>query len=182
MPQFDVTAPLRRQGNRLARIAGETDRTTQRATGTLLRRLPVQARRDIQDEYNLPARRIAEGITATRGEGFVELRGSKRGIGLINFGGRWGGRKSAGATAQVRRTEGRTVYSGTFITTLRSSNRQIVERELDAGHRVGRLPVRTLYGPSMAHLLRNADRRDRLVEFSRDTLRDEVERLTKGEG
>jgi hypothetical protein len=180
MPQVDVSAAFTREATRLGTLARDSGKAKQRAVGTLARRLPVEARRDMQAEYSLKARRITAGLSVTRGDGFVELRGSKRGIGLIEFAGRWAGRKSSGATAQVRRSEGRGDYGGAFITRLRGGNRQIVERAIVGGKRAERLPIRTLYGPSVAQMLRNDARRARLADVAQDVLHAEFDRLLGG--
>ena len=174
MAKVDVSAPFDRAAARLIGIAGDLTPARDRAVGTLARRLPVIARRDMQAEYNLRASRIAEHLSASRGDGYVELRGQKRGIGLIEFGGRWGGRKSAGATAQRRRNGGRESYPGTFIATLKGGNRHIVER---VGKK--RLPIELFYGPSISQMLRNQPRRERLRTAAEEILDAEIERLTR---
>lgn len=174
MPRIVDISAFTRQAEAMQRTGRDADKIIGRAVGTLLRRLPVAARRDIQDEYNLTAGRITPFLSARRGEGYVELVGQKRGIGLINFSGRWGGRKTEGAVATVRRSEGASVYGGTFIANLRSGNRQIVERETKK-----RLPLRTLYGPSIAQMLRNAARRERLADIAQEIGAAEMDRLSK---
>ena len=172
MPSTDVSAVFAREAARLQRAGKDGDRAIQRATGTLARRLPVEARRDMQDEYNLRAGRISAGLTVRREEGAVVLTGSKRGIGLIDFDGRWRGVKTEGATARVRRTDSVGVYGGTFIAAGRGGNRQIFERTTKA-----RLPLRTLYGPSVADMLKNAPRRMRLAGFAQTVLAAEIDRI-----
>jgi hypothetical protein len=172
MPRIDVSAPFAREAARLARIGVDGDKALQRARSTLARRLPVAARRDMQDEYALKASRINDGLSTRTEADAVVLTGSKRGIGLIEFGGKWAGRKSDGATAQVRRTEGRGTYGGTFIAAGKSGNRQIFTRTTKA-----RLPLRALYGPSIADMLKNAPRRARLADFAQDVLAAEINRL-----
>lgn len=173
MARTDVSAAFHREASRIGAIARDSDKAIERAAGTLARRLPVEARRDIQNEYNLPATRVRAGLSVSRGGGFVELRASKRGIGLINFGGGWAGRKSPGAYAKVFKGEARHNYGGTFIATVRGGNRQIFDRTSKA-----RLPIKTLYGPSIASMLRKPDRRARLSLLGRDILNAEFRRLT----
>lgn len=175
MSAVDVSAAFTREASRIGDIAAGSDKAVSRAAGTLARRLPVQARRDIQTEYNLKAGRIKDGLSVTRGSGFVELRASKRPIGLIEFAGKWGRRKSPGAVAKVYRAQPRHNYGGTFIANLRGGNRQIVAR---IGK--GRLPLKVLYGPSIANMLRNTDRKDRLATYAEDILASEFERLNGG--
>jgi len=175
VPQFDLSRPFAETTARLAQTQDDLDRVRSRAIGTLARRLPVQARRDMQDEYNLPASRIAAGLSTRREEGAVVLIGRKRGIGLIEFGGRWRGRKAPGATARVRNSGGAETYAGSFIARMLGGNRQIVQRETRK-----RLPLRVLYGPSIADMLKNADRRARLGDFAQDIAASELDRLTRG--
>lgn len=174
MARFDVSGAFIREANRLSLIAGGSSKAVERAAGTLARRLPVQARRDIQTEYALQAARIRDGVTATRGGGYVELRASARGIGLINFGGRWGGRKTAGAVAKVFTRSGAYVYGGTFIAKGRNGNAQIFDR---IGKK--RLPIKVFYGPSLAKMLQQDDRRDRLAVYAKDILAVEFDRLNQ---
>lgn len=154
-----------------------TSQAISRATSTLVRRLPVEARRDIQTEYNLPAGRISQDLSATKDETSVTLTGKARPIGLEAFSGRWGGPKSAGATAQVFVGEGAHVYAGTFIAVGASGNRQIFSRKIVGGRRAGRLPLKNLQGPNVASMLRKGDREERLADFAQTTLSVEIDRL-----
>ncbi len=174
MPQFDIRQPFLNAADRLRAVGKGMDAARTRAIGTLARRLPVQARRDIQAEFNLRASRINAGLSVRREDGAVVLIGAKRGIGLIEFGGRWGGRKTEGAVARVRKDEAPYVYAGTFIAIGRSNNRHIFDRE---GKR--RLPIKTLYGPSVAVMLRYPARRERLADFAQEIAASELDRLTR---
>ncbi len=164
---------------RLRDTPKKAEQAVQRARSTLARRLPVQARRDLQSEYALPATRIAQGLSVRATAESIELIGAKRGIGLIAFTGRWGGLKSAGASAQVFVDESRHIYGGTFIARGNGGNRQIFSRAVTGSRRAARLPIRTLYGPSVAHMLRRAGRADRLADFARDRLAEEINRLMR---
>lgn len=160
---------------RLAQTQDDLDLVKSRAVGTLARRLRAQAKRDIKDEYNLPSSRIAAGLSTRREVDAVVLIGRKRGIELIEFGGRWRGRKSSGATARRRNDGGAETYTGSFIARMLGGNRQIVERTTRK-----RLPLRVLYGPSIADMFKNADRRERLGDFAQDIAARELDRLTRG--
>lgn len=177
MARYDVSDAFKREANRLDAIARGTSKAEERAAGTLARRLPVQARRDIQDEYTLTAARVRAGLRVSRGGGYVELRASARGIGLIEFRGRWRGRKTPGAVAQVFSGEAPYNYGGTFIAEGRSGNRQIFDRTTAKP-----LPLKTLYGPSLASMLRKPERRERLANFARGLLKTEVDRLNQVTG
>ncbi len=174
----DLSA-LARAAAGLRQTAAQARQTTQRVQGTLARRLPVEARRDMQREYALPARRLTEGLRTRREAEAVVLVGSKRGIGLIEFGGRWGGAKTPGASARVFASEAAHNYGGTFIARLRGGGRQIVSRAIVNGKRAGRLPIGTLYGPSVAQMLRKSGRAERLADFAQATLAAEIARLLR---
>lgn len=142
-----------------------------RAILTLQRKLPVEARRDIQAEYNLPAARIRKDLGARiRGQG-IRLTGYFRGIGLRNFGGRI---VKDGVTASIFKGK-RTLRTGPyFLATLRSGNVQVARRKGKP-----RLPIEVAYGPTVAQMLRKGRRPERLVEFARGVVRDEVNRQLK---
>lgn len=179
MPRVVDLTGFQRRAEQMRGIGREAGLIVSRTVSTVMRRLPVAARRDIQDEYNIRAGRVSPFLSARRGDGYVELVGQKRGIGLINFGGRWGGRRTEGAVAKVRKAEGPTVYAGTFIANLRGGNTQIVERAPEARRNKKRFPLRTLYGPSVAQMLRNAARRERLADLAQELASTEFDRLTK---
>jgi len=176
MPAVDVSAILA-EAQRLRGVATGSKSAPKRAASTLARALPVEARRDIQTEYNLQASRINGNISVANTGNAVVLTGYARPIGLIEFAGRWGGRKSQGATAKVFNAEGSHNYGGTFIARLKSGNKQIVSRSIVGGKRAPRLPLHTLYGPSIASMLRKPDRQQRLDDFAVDKLASEINRL-----
>jgi hypothetical protein len=153
-----------------------------RAILTLLRKLPVQARRDIQAEYSIPAARLRKDLGArVRADG-IRLTGYFRGIGLRNFGAR---QTRAGVTASVFRGA-RTLRESAFVATMLSGNQQVVQREgeprvMTKGRYVGkrRQPIVVQYGPTAAQMLRKGRRPERLLDYSRGVLRDEVNRQLK---
>jgi hypothetical protein len=177
MPKFDVASPFLREAQRLQAIQKGTAQAIGRATSTLVRRLPVEARRDIQQEYNLPSRRISDALSASKDETSVTLVGKARGVGLVEFGGRWRGRNSEGASAKVFTAGASHTYGGTFIAIGRNGNRQIFDRARRGGKRAARLPLKTLYGPSVASMLRKGDRESRLADFAQSLLSVEIDRL-----
>lgn len=163
-----------REAKRLDTIAKEMGQTRRRALATLTRRLPVAWRRDLQETYNLPAAQIRDRISYEVGGDSVLITGRARPVGLVNFGGRWTSVKSPGAAAQVFVAKGRHIYGGTFIAVGRSGNRQIFERKGKA-----RLPIRALYGPSVASMFRNKDRQQRMYIVAQSIFAAEIARLTK---
>lgn len=155
------------------RMRVNVEKIRSRAIATLARRLPVQARRDIQQEYNLTATRIRDGLSIRRpDEGDVILRGSARGINLIAFGARW--TKRRGVTARVKKGGAATVQQHAFIATGRNGNRLVFERR---GKK--RLPLDALYGPSVGQMLKHGDRPQRLADFASGVIAAEIARQTR---
>lgn len=175
---------------RLARLPADLKRTLKRVRGTLLRRVPVEARRDITDEYNLKARRVSRDLRARGVADGVELRGRDRRIGVIEYGARWRRGQPGGATWQFRRDGGREAYDpGAFIAAGLSGNRQVfirsgAPRRMTRGRYIGqvRQPISAQYEGSVAVFLRDEARRGRLVDFAQQTLAAELDRLLPGAG
>ena len=96
-----------------------------RAIGTLRRRLPVQARRDIQAEYQVGARRLTQDLQARPTEDGLRLVGRFRGIGLRNFAAR---QTRRGVTAAVLRGK-RSLREHAFFGVGVNRNAQVFRRE-----------------------------------------------------
>lgn len=155
------------------RVRVNVEKIRSRALGTLTRRLPVQARRDIQTEYNLKASRVSDGLSIRRpDEGGVILRGSARGINLIAFGARWS--KRNGITARVKKSGAATVAKQAFIATGKNGNRLVFQRRGKA-----RLPIDALYGPSIGQMLKHGDRPQRLADYASGVVAAEIARQTR---
>nr|WP_308006592.1 hypothetical protein [Xanthomonas albilineans] len=152
-----------------------------RAALTLRRRLPVQARRDIQSEYNITAQRVNKDMYVSMdGDSAVKLIGRFRGIGLMNFDAR---QTRKGVTYSVLRGK-RELSEDAFIATLVNGNRQVVsrvgkKRVMTQGRYRGKLrqPIVVEYGATLAQMLGKKRRPERLAEFARGVLGKEVERL-----
>lgn len=148
-------------GNMLSRF----DVATSRALVGLKRRAGPAASRGVREQYNLKARslsgkfRIEEGSQGTSRDrdDFISIWASTRRISLIDFGGKWRGRKSEGATAAIAQGGGKT-YAGAFIATVQG-RRAIRVRSFDAarGRRAGRGPLHMLRGPSPFEMLSGLD-------------------------
>lgn len=170
------------------------------AMKTVYRAIPVFARRDIQDEYNVRAGRIREHMavryidTGTVRRGGVSLFGQwKRGIGMMQFPG----------TRQTRKGVTYSVYRGVrsredsaFVTRLKSGNVHAVERYIPAGKtwerkytdRRGKgagpvrqrtrkdYPLRVLYRSTVAQMLARGRRPERIAEHATRLLEKETRR------
>lgn len=153
-----------------------------RAIGTLGRRLPVQARRDIQAEYQIGARRLNQDLQAQSTEDGVRLVGRFRGIGLRNFGAR---QTRRGVTAAVLRGR-RSLREHAFLGVGVNRNAQVFrregpKREMKAGRYVGkrRQPLVAEYGATAAQMLAKGRRPERLIDYARGVLAAETERLLR---
>ena len=175
----------------------------QDAMKTVYRAIPVFARRDIQDEYNIRAGRVREHMavryidSGTARRGGVSLFGQwKRGIGMMQFPG----------TRDLRKTKrgvSYSVYRGirsreqhAFITRLRSGNVHVVQRDTSAPKRARTYtdrrgkhegparqrtrmdhPLVTLYRSTVAQMLARGRRPERIAEHATRLLESETRRL-----
>lgn len=151
-----------------------------RAIQTLRRRLPVQARRDIQAEYNIGAQRVNRDLSARVTADGIKLVGHFRGIGLRNFGAR---QTRRGVTAEIIRGR-RSLHPGAFLARLLSGNVQAVsrvnpKRKMTAGRYVGKVrqPLAVEYGATVAQMLAKGRRPERLADYAVGAAGAEIERL-----
>ncbi len=151
-----------------ARLAGVSEARLQtaanRAVSSVRRKFEPVAKRVIRDVYNVKLGDLGgkfRVLASTDGNGeFVELSASTRGIPLMRFGARWGGPKTAGATAQVRSGLGKT-YQSAFIATV-GGQRHVFARQFsaDSNSPSGRHPrdhIRRLMGPSPLQMTQGLD-------------------------
>jgi hypothetical protein len=154
------------------RIGAQVSRMStaaRRAQSSLSRKVQPVATRVVRTAYNIKATdlrarlKLATGLRA-KGD-FISLQASTRRISLIAFGGQWGGRTTAGATASILLGQRKT-YSEAFIASVgwrgtsgRAVKTDTVSRNIYVrsrgpdGKRVGRGPLKRLYGPSAFEML-----------------------------
>lgn len=188
MPSTIDLSPLRSASAFVGKRAADADKVVQRARGTLARRLPVEARRDIQTEYALNATRIRSALSIRNDGDTIELTASGRGVGLANYP-NTGGRRRREFRVEIKRGEGRRPWDdGTFVGTALGGSQQAFVRDIRArprrmtrGVNTGKLkrPLLAQFGPSVAQMLRRPERRERLAEFAGQILAAEIERLTR---
>lgn len=164
----------------LAQLRDQLPWLQKRAIQTLRRRLPVQARRDIQQEYNLRAGRINQDLAARIDDQGIRLTGHWRGIGLRNFAGR---QTRKGVTAAILRGR-RSLHPSAFMAPLLGGNVQAVSRQgtkrvMTQGRYKGKLrqPLAVEYGATVAQMLAKGRRPERLADFAAGVLSAELERL-----
>jgi len=141
------------------------DTAVSRAVVGLKRRTLPAVSRAVRANYNVKARSLAGRVRAEMGTAggarersdFLSIWASTRQISLLDFGGRWGGRKSEGATAAITRGGVKT-YRSAFIATVKGLRAIRVRSFVSTGRRAGRGPLRILRGPSPFEMLSGLDR------------------------
>lgn len=178
--EFDLQGALAASRN-LALLSDQLPWLQKRAIQTLRRRLYTQARRDIQTEYNIGARRVAKDLRTKVTGDAVTVTGYFRGIGMMQFGAR---PVRKGVSYTFYRGRGRTLEKGAFVATLLSKNQHVAQRHgdkrtMEMGRYKGKLrqPIFTHYGPTVAQMLKSSGRPERLADFAAGVLRSELDRL-----
>ena len=158
---------------RVSQIPAKVVLAQRRALGTLRRRWPVIARRDIQTEYALSAQRVRAGLSVRTTREGVELVGVARGVGLRNFGTR---KTSTGLSYSAVRGKRGFRRSG-FQNRYRGAEIAFVRTPTSGDKRVPRTPILRLYGPSLAQMLRKGDRPERMAQAGLDVISADIDRL-----
>lgn len=178
--KFDVSGAVK-AAERLSEFPRKMETATKRAVSSTSRSLPAEAKRAIQDRYNLKSRRITESLAVRSTGDAIELTGYDRPTGLLQYGAR--ASKKSGVTVSVIRSSGPTKLRHAFAATGLSGNKQIFERKgakrvMTKGKYIGerRQPLVAIYGPSVGQALRNKDIQARLGKFALEKLAFEINR------
>ncbi len=153
----------------------------QKARVGLHRRMKPTAAREISAHFSITRRALTGKMRVQershRHGDALSLWASARRIPLIEFGGRWGGRKTAGATSQVFKGH-RETHTGAFIANVKG-RRAIRVREFNpgTGRRAPRGPLVMLYGPSPLYMLRPTETPGRLTNTARTISRTVIGQL-----
>jgi hypothetical protein len=184
MPTVLDSRGLQRLVERARDLGEKGEVAVQRAKSTVGRRIKPEARRSLQAEFNLPAFRILDGLRSRVTADAVELTASGKGVNIVSYGARWNPRRD-GAEVQIRKGGKREVRPGAFIRNGANGNRVGLERkrqggsEYSDGPRVGRYPLKGVYGPSVAQQLAQQEIGDELAELAQNTLSSELDRLLR---
>lgn len=134
----------------LSRYVGQlvkrTEDATKRSVATTARRLEPLAKREVTAVYNVQQSKLAGKYSVVTTPDTIRLFASDRRLPAIDFGGRWGGPRTPGATAQIVRGQTQQ-FAGAFIANVRGL-KSIRERKIVGGKRAGRGPLIILRGPS----------------------------------
>lgn len=164
------------------------DNATLRAVSGLRRRAVPAAVRAVRANYNVKASTVRSRVRLEGGtrrprrrdrSEFISIWASTRRLSLLEFSGRWGGRRTKGARAQVVRGSSK-VYTSAFIATVQGL-RAIRVRQLDRGtnKRHGRGPLQMLRGPSPFEMLSGVDYEP--ARRSRDAVLEELTTFYRSE-
>lgn len=147
------------------RLLSAFDTSVIRATVSTQRKAVAMANRAVRDQYGVKLAALAQKFRAdlhsggTRGRGdYISLWASTRGIPLLEFGGRWTGPRSKGATASIEKGRSKT-YDSAFIAVIQGRRAIRVRSHDGTGRRFARGPVRMLYGPSPFEMISGLDHR-----------------------
>ncbi|MBS0218081.1 MAG: hypothetical protein JSR63_07825 [Proteobacteria bacterium] len=190
--EFDLQGALAVSRN-LGILASSLPLMQKMAISTLRRRLPVEARRDIQREYNVPAAKVRALLRAIETNSGLKLVGDFKGgrFGLINFNAK--DLSPNGVSAKIYKGGVTSIRPHAFFATLGSGNVHIVERRgpkvaptqgryagkvsSRTGQPILRQKMKTAYGPTVAQMLRKGDRPQRLADYAGQVLQKEIARL-----
>ena len=160
-----------------------------RAISTLKRRLPAAAKRDIGAQYALPSREIGSRLRCKGDRTSVTLTGLGRNQALIKFKAK---QTTTGVTAQIEKGSNVSIAHA-FIRVPKGApgaGQQVLIREealsglpdkvqalAVVDHNRHGYPIVLLGGPSVADMLRDPGREDRLAEVAQQVFSVEVDRL-----
>ena len=142
------TSALSRNAVRLGNLASiARERVVTRTIATMRRKTLTDARRAISQEYGIGTQAIGRRMTAESGKDSLSIYGTTGKVPLHEFGGRYSGPKSAGASAEILRGN-RRVYTSAF--TIKNRNPAIIYARpiIDGARRAPKRFVR-LHGPSV---------------------------------
>ena len=172
-----------RAGRRFKSTAQKLAQAEELAAATLARRIVPEFVRDALETHNIKAARVRESSGVRRDGNVVTLTGYHRGTGLLQFGAK--ASRATGVTVTVTHARGPAVLRHAFIALGLSDNKHVFERDLSRPKRVmqkgnykgeRRQPIKSIYGPSVAQILRNPARQERLRNFAQKILSSEIRR------
>ncbi|MGH8121211.1 MAG: hypothetical protein ACREPT_00385 [Rudaea sp.] len=180
---------ITRELSRVSALRDGGDQAIARAVGTLKRRLPAQAKRDIAGQYALASSKIGSGLRCKGDDSSITLTAVGRTQTLTRFPSR---QTRTGVQAEIQKgspVEIAHAFIRTPTGSASTSGPQAFIRDAVAGalpadvdfgavidHDRHGYPLVMLTGPSVADMLRNGDREDRLIDFAQTVFAAEVDR------
>lgn len=174
MIKADTTA-ISTLAKRLQAVAKDQPKVFAQAASSVARASGTEAKREITAIYNIKQKRVGESLTSVTKGYEVITTGKAKGITLASFGGR---PAAKGYSAAVRKGS-RKVIRGGFESTIAVKRKDGSEGSVTLPmKRLGRsrYPIKVLYGPSVASMLRNREVSERFVLRQSIRARDELTR------
>jgi len=169
------TTGIGRLARDLAAVVNDQQRVFSQAASSVARASGTEAKREITAIYGIKQSRVAEGLKSVAKGYDVITTAEGRGVTLASFGGR---PTAKGYSAAVRKGS-RKVIRGGFESTIVVKHKDGSEGSVTLPmKRVGRsrYPIKVLYGPSVASMLRNREVSERFVLRQSIRARDELTR------
>lgn len=140
----------------------------------------TQASKTVREKYNIQARRLKRDVILTRpnySSFSFRLIGRKKPISLISFRGKSGPPRQtkAGVTVAVEKGQ-RKLIRHAFIARGANGNAQVFTRYPRRGEPSGRLPIRSLRGPSASDMVIGSDVVEHLTGYAQERFLDELQR------
>lgn len=149
----------------LAAVAKDAPKVFAQATSSVARASKTEAKREITAIYGLKQSRVDAGLNVSSAQFVVTTRASGRGVTLREF----GGRQTARGYSAVVRKGSRKVTRGGF--TPKKFSGLPFKRIGSAS-----MPIKVLYGPSVAKMLRNKEVSERFILIQAARARAELTR------
>jgi hypothetical protein len=137
--------------DRVGQIVKRTDQAARRAAASTSRKASPIAKSLVTQHYSIRPGKLTDKVKTRIDGQTLHVDASVRRFPLIDFAGKWGGRRTEGATASIM--SGETVtYRGAFIAVVRGL-KSIRMRKTRGGKRVPRGPLQILRGRSMYQMI-----------------------------
>lgn len=149
----------------LAAVVDDVPRTFAQAASSVARASKTEAKREITAIYALKQSRVDEGLRVSSAGYVVTTTGAARGVTLQSFGGR---KVAKGYAATIRKGSRKVIKGGFTPPKFGGLPFKRVGKE--------RTPIKVLYGPSVAGMLRNREVSERFILRQSIRARDELTR------
>ena len=169
------TAGIGNLARDLARVVADVPKTFAQAASSVARASGTEAKREITAIYGIKQSRVAEGLTSVAKGYDVITTAKARGVTLASFGGRPTAKGYSAAVKKGRRKVIRRGFQSTIAVKHKDGSEGSVTLPLMRVGR-GRYPIKVLYGPSVASMLRNREVSERFVLRQSIRARDELTR------
>lgn len=159
------TAGIGRLARDLSAVVKDQPRVFAQAASSVARASKTEAKREITAVYALKQSRVEEGLKVSSSGFEITTTGKARGVTLQSFGGR---QTAKGYAATIRKGSRKVIRGGFTPNKFGGLPFKRVGRE--------QTPIRVLYGPSVAGMLRNREVSSRFIVRQSIRARDELTR------